>query len=186
MLKSLGCALLLGAASLFSAPANAVPVHYDLTFTPSWGGGAGGTGVLTLDLPGIPTNVGLDGSSAQFVSLTATVEGFTFDFPDAKVWWLGMSNGVWNNISAESSPTPSGAASFILGAGGLGYWINQVNGPSLGGGTIGIGAAYLDPPEAGEPVATPLPGALPLFATGLGALTLLAQRRRRKINAGAI
>ena len=37
---------------------------------------------------------------------------------------------------------------------------------------------------AAAPIATPLPGALPLFATGLGALGLLGWRRKRK-NAAA-
>jgi hypothetical protein len=35
------------------------------------------------------------------------------------------------------------------------------------------------------PLATPLPGALPLFATGLGALGLLGWRRKRKAQAAA-
>jgi len=33
------------------------------------------------------------------------------------------------------------------------------------------------------PIATPLPGALPLFATGLGVLGLLGWRRKRKVAA---
>ena len=37
----------------------------------------------------------------------------------------------------------------------------------------------------GEPSNTPLPGALPLFATGLGALGLLGWRRKRKAQAAA-
>jgi hypothetical protein len=37
----------------------------------------------------------------------------------------------------------------------------------------------------GPPFVTPLPSALPLFATGLGALGLLAWRRKRKTQAAA-
>ena len=36
------------------------------------------------------------------------------------------------------------------------------------------------PPQFGEPIATPLPAALPLFATGLGVWGLLGWRRKRK------
>jgi hypothetical protein len=36
-----------------------------------------------------------------------------------------------------------------------------------------------------NPVATPLPAALPLFATGLGGLGLLGWRRKRKARARA-
>jgi hypothetical protein len=39
--------------------------------------------------------------------------------------------------------------------------------------------------EAVHEHATPLPGALPLFATGLGAMGLLGWRRKRK-NAAAV
>jgi hypothetical protein len=45
------------------------------------------------------------------------------------------------------------------------------------------GAAFefrLDPPAADPPSGTPLPAALPLFATGIGALGLLGWRRKRK------
>jgi hypothetical protein len=41
-----------------------------------------------------------------------------------------------------------------------------------------------DPP-LDSPIATPLPGALPLFATGLGALSLLGWRRKRKVAVAA-
>jgi hypothetical protein len=42
--------------------------------------------------------------------------------------------------------------------------------------------SVVDPPPsaAGDPPPTPLPAALPLFATGLGALGLLGWRRKRK------
>jgi hypothetical protein len=38
---------------------------------------------------------------------------------------------------------------------------------------------------AGTATPTPLPAALPLFATGIGALGLLGWRRKRKARAGA-
>jgi hypothetical protein len=44
------------------------------------------------------------------------------------------------------------------------------------------GNAFL---TAEAPITTPLPGALPLYATGLGVITLLAMRRRRRAAAHA-
>jgi hypothetical protein len=57
------------------------------------------------------------------------------------------------------------------------------NGASADGGT-GSTTNLLDPPvilsAPDAPTATPLPAALPLFATGLGAIGLLGWRRKRK------
>jgi|SRR5450631_3834073 hypothetical protein len=39
---------------------------------------------------------------------------------------------------------------------------------------------HVNNPNAGDVIATPLPAALPLFASGLGALGLLARNRKRK------
>ena len=52
----------------------------------------------------------------------------------------------------------------------------DVNTPFLG--TYSITLEELGPP--GGSAATPLPAALPLFATGLGAMGLLGWRRKRK------
>jgi len=47
--------------------------------------------------------------------------------------------------------------------------------------TIAVNSlVFADGKEVLAPIATPLPGALPLFATGLGALSLLAWRRKRR------
>ena len=55
-----------------------------------------------------------------------------------------------------------------------------------GSGTSGNGANLVVYAGEGEPVrAVPLPAALPLFATGLGALGLLGWRRKRKLAAVA-
>ena len=50
------------------------------------------------------------------------------------------------------------------------------------GGLFGIDDLQISPTA---PADTPLPGALPLFATGLGALGLLGWRRKRKAKAAA-
>jgi hypothetical protein len=54
--------------------------------------------------------------------------------------------------------------------------------PGLGGETTGFGGVRVLS-ETYFPQATPIPGALPLFATGLGALGLIAYRRKQKLAA---
>ena len=62
---------------------------------------------------------------------------------------------------------------FLNGAGACVIGVDAASGPS--------GSWSDDIP----PVATPLPAALPLFATGLGVLGLLGWRRKRKAQAAA-
>ena len=63
----------------------------------------------------------------------------------------------------------------------------QVSRVRITSGNVSLGAGQFDPDVVvmddfifGEPSNTPLPAALPLFATGLGALGLLGWRRKRK------
>ena len=82
-------------------------------------------------------------------------------------------------------------------SGGLGHGAGRARfngatefqGFSPSGGTVGLvtyfgpwgfSSGTLDTVLTLTPVATPLPAALPLFATGLGALGLLGWRRKRK------
>jgi len=51
---------------------------------------------------------------------------------------------------------------------------------ALAPGQLGPGVTVMDDFIFGEPSNTPLPAALPLFATGLGVLGLLGWRRKRK------
>jgi hypothetical protein len=46
--------------------------------------------------------------------------------------------------------------------------------------TVDSGELLIAGPSLGNVSATPLPAALPLFASGLGALGLIARRRKRK------
>ncbi len=141
------CALVLLAVFalvLPSSKAKAVTLNFALTFTPSGGPASGGTGLLVLNLPAIPdssTSINTNGFGANFVSLAVTVNGISFSFPNASVYYLGMSNGVWNNISANSSPTSVGANSFSIGLGGLTYNLQQINVAQIGFGNFTIGQA---------------------------------------------
>lgn len=187
MFRKLAGALTIGAA-LFccAAPASAVTVNYVLTFTPTGGTATGGTGLLVLnEFPGVLTNIGIngndhDGIGADFVSLTATVNGTNFTFTNLNnVFFLGENNGVWNNISAQSDvASGSGGHTFRLGTGGLTYNLQDINVTQIGNGIITVGAPQIQ--QGGNAGATPLPAALPLFAGGLGVIGLVARRNRRK------
>jgi hypothetical protein len=48
---------------------------------------------------------------------------------------------------------------------------------------VGGGGIYVNDIEVNDPLATPLPAALPLFASSLGAMGLLGLRRKRKVKA---
>jgi len=173
---------------LCAAPANAVTVTYALTFTPTQGTATGGTGVLTLnEFPGLLTTINTngndhDGVAADFVSLTVHVDGFDFTFNNSNVFSIGESNGVWNNISANSNQTSDGVHLFSIGAGGLTYNLQEINVAQIGGGTIAVGPGVIQT-VTGTAATTPLPAALPLFASGVGALGLFGWRRKRKVAA---
>jgi hypothetical protein len=114
-------------------------------------------------------------------------------------------------VSAGNTPSPANTftdANIIQNGGsqtpfewglGDGTDLTMFNGPtefqgfSPSGGTVGtvtyfgpwgFSGGSFDTVLTLTPVATPLPAALPLFATGLGALGLLGRRRKRK-NAAA-
>jgi hypothetical protein len=70
---------------------------------------------------------------------------------------------------------------------GVDFGSSQVSRVRITSGNVLLGAGQLDPDVVvmddfifGEPSNTPLPAALPLFATGLGVLGLLGWRRKRK------
>ena len=117
-------------------------------------------GYLTLDTT----------SSVGLLTLTETtgVTSGTFSFTTAgyQDFVLGFQGGTANtNPDYFSFYLPSDVTS--------GSWaINSTNGK-----TLSLGLLYGHTAAAGE---TPLPSALPLFATGLGALGLLGWRRKRK------
>jgi hypothetical protein len=68
-------------------------------------------------------------------------------------------------------------SNFVLNSDNI-YFAADVLGPS--GGTGSIGANSFLPSGGGGQGTTPLPAALPLFATGLGVMGWLAKRRKQK------
>jgi hypothetical protein len=114
---------------------------------------------------------------------------YYFDFETNGVANTGIP--AWGGIGVETNPNPGssfagqsafdfagftpGPASTVTGYGQyqypFDYSVTQMNfDPNATGFIVGWEL---------DPVATPLPDALPLFATGLGALGLLGWRRKR-------
>jgi hypothetical protein len=95
---------------------------------------------------------------------------------------IAVLSRVSNNISLELFGVLNGPAGsgFVNTPAGLLLNANQAGGPGTNN-SVGWSATELSNP----PQLTPLPAALPLFASGLGALGLLGWRKKRK-NAAAI
>jgi hypothetical protein len=130
--------------------------------------------------------VGSDGSLSQTFSDTAgqllNVSGWYYAFgdnpSDLSVLFDGKSyfsisnpnsNGAWQNLSFDVTATGSDtlALSFMDNV----YWQ-----PGKDGGWISLdNFSVTDPPTT-----TPLPAALPLFASGFAMMSLLGWRRKRK------
>jgi hypothetical protein len=84
-----------------------------------------------------------------------------------QIFWIGDGLTGTGSGSVQSFTAPTGATRLFLGtADGFG-WANNI-------GTIEV---TINGAPVGE---TPVPAALPLFATGLGALGLVAYRRRKR------
>jgi hypothetical protein len=171
--------IIVAAALVFSLPptARAITVVPTETFTFS--------GTCTVDCTGTATATlvvenytgGL--SSATFVSFTYTsnfLGTITIDAPTTVsmggifVPPLPSAENIGLNFANEIyPPTGSPPLQFETLAGGVhsGEWCIGNNGCAGDSGTSGTWSE------------TPLPAALPLFATGLGALGLLGWRRRR-------
>jgi hypothetical protein len=114
-------------------------------------------------------------------ALTATATGLFFNFgaTDNSLLEFFTPPGTGNNLQFCDATTPctnqNGAQSFsdivyVFVAPGLGST----------SGSSPQGLATTEIAAAAAPAATPLPAALPLFATGLGGLGLLGWRRKRK------
>ena len=95
-------------------------------------------------------------------------------------------NNVMFNTGGVSYTVGLGVNGAMLGMGPFDlYFANGMNDPNI----PVYDVYYNDPTQVGTlevfATTTPLPAALPLFATGLGALGLLGWRRKRKAQAAA-
>jgi hypothetical protein len=95
------------------------------------------------------------------------------DLTAGGLYWILVTPDV--NTFATWEDNTIGASGFEAQSGGLdGRGPLQVNGPAT------LGAFDVLGHNLGHNIETPLPAALQLFATGLGALGLLGWRRKRK------
>jgi hypothetical protein len=101
----------------------------------------------------------------------------------------GSDPGIWHNLSlSDLLASNFSSVNFATGVGGSAH-------PNFAGDQILFGVEALASLSGGQTIAvtfdniditvsqTPLPAALPLFASGLGALGLLGWRRKRKASA---
>jgi hypothetical protein len=150
--------------ALQMAPASASTIKWDWTISGS--GPDNGSGTFTIDSSCV--------NACPISNPTGTIEGLSITGLGS---YMGADNLLDIPIPGGGEPDGSGI-SFI--AGGVSFNVFQ-DGPYIylytsneTSNFVAFGAA------PAPPSATPLPAALPLFATGLGAMGLLGWRRKRK------
>ena len=164
--------------ALSAVTANAATFTYDLTLTQSFGTqGLFGTGQFVVTGA---TNSGLFTAPGDLNSLEFNIDGHVFALGQA----TGGSgqvvlDGIGHLTSIDySAPAPISLWVVLQAASGIVY---NYKDDATGHFSRGLITAVLHPGSADEGlISTPLPAALPLFATGLGALGLLGWRRKRK------
>jgi hypothetical protein len=197
-------ALLLLAGSLFGAmvslPAKAETVTYSLTFASgnAYTGGtqSGGTGTLTLNIPAPPGL--LSGSSsispgseagtgtyaaADFESLTATIDGISFDFTsignsNGQIANLSFNNGLLTDINTANAGATSTSPNTneLLAIGGDPNSNGDVNVSGIDGCCVGFSTSY----TVGAPVVTgvPEPSTWAMLILGFVGVGFMAYRRK--------
>jgi hypothetical protein len=149
------------ALPLVSRPATASVVNYSVSGTFANGATFLPGSILTID-----TTAGIVSNSDLLVSAGSTSPANTFT--DANLNQNGGSQTPFDWVLGDGTDlTPSGGTVGLVTY--FGPW--------------GFSGGSTDTVLTLTPVATPLPAALPLFATGLGALGLLGSRRKRKAQA---
>jgi hypothetical protein len=171
-----GLMLAVTVACLSAAPMKAATVTYNLTFS------GGETGSLVLDnLSSAPTGTYTGATLTTFLNNSfVSLDAGLFNNQKFNIGSLQSADITKLSFSSTGALTDIGAAikivspadTLIYQTSGLTYLFENPDGHSLQSGTYSASAPSVS--------ATPLPAALPLFATGLGALALLRWRRKRK------
>ncbi len=190
MFQKLLGALAISAAAVFCAPANA-SVIYNLSFDNSAGNVLEGTGVLTLNLANVSDAYGLNTSNTSiFTSVVTTdIDGHgTFTLTPANISQFYIQTSlpsdppaghIYTLTVAQTVPPNNDAAGILI----LDLYTNTWQIHGLNNSTVDSGKLLVNGPslaQDGRDTATPIPAALPLFASGGGLLGFLSWRRKRK------
>jgi len=188
------CVLAAIISVLCVADAKASPVTYteSATVVGSLNGVSFSNALLTLTGTGDTTNITNPSSDRFFNDVTASFSltgGASGTFTDTifvfDIQQVLVAAGFFDNNSSGDILDTRNAAFFSYA---LSTSIGPITGPSVLSGDsfrTSVGTLFIN--LAGDAtftaVVTPLPAALPLFATGLGGLGLLGWRRKRKAQA---
>ena len=149
-----------------------------------------GTGFDKLDIAGVTGTIGSDPSTIILNKLTftagvnATVPAdYNNKYSFTETVTIGTGTGtlvVPFNLSINYSDTLTviggTTLSILVGAN---LWNLVVNGLTIGPNSGGPEIGYLTAQVSDPPAATPLPAALVLFGSGLGAMGLFGRRRKK-------
>ena len=160
-------------------------VLFDQNGAPTGGLWAGLLGSLSLS----DTNFQFsNGTQSLLTNTTAWVGNYVNGNYILPQPWTAPTGAVYSEGQNDNSGTPSNLVWYgllggpISGIDGGATWIWAVDAetdPTFGACQI----CTVDFMTTITPTATPLPAALPLFATGAGMIGLIARRRKRKVQA---
>lgn len=205
MIRALPALAIGGAAFLFVAPAQAATVTFASTvsFTETLNkvslSSSGLNATLTVgvsdtitDFAQVTVGTGtwdaFSALSAVFTFTTPTASGTTADTSGAIAGSQvnGSSKVGSLNITWDTQPVEFDFADGTKLAVTLGDVSESCSGNNCIAGTYDMSATFLvlSGPTQSEPGPTPLPAALPIFASGLGVFGLLARRRKGKARFG--
>jgi hypothetical protein len=194
MFRKCASALFFAFVCLGNASPSKAAVLYELTFTDSKGGFIGtGEMVLNVDSIAQASNIGLwSGFGSVLTQITTPSLGgygpFTIT-PDNLSNNSNLQTGAQGQVYTLSAPqSGSGGMTDVF----LVLWTQtwqlhteHYNGPQILEGKFTISAPILGD-AAAPPMETPLPAALPLFASALVGGGLMTWRRKRKQKAEAL